>query len=801
MNTPLGLSTRSAEALQKQHGPNEVVPSKLESRLLVFRGIMLDPMGLMLLGLAVLYWILGERTDALILAGAFVPVTGVDVLLNIKAERALRALKASIQNSAKVYRDGKIKILPTRDLVPGDLLVFEEGQVLPADGKVVDSLGLGVNEAALTGESLPVEKSPGMDFFCGTSVVEGRGLGEVAIIGARTRYGRIAGLVGTAQSEQSPLQRVIHRTVKKILLFALFLAVILFFLEWSRRGAWVQSLVVALTFAMSAIPEEFPLVFTLYLSLGAYRLSKQGVLVKSLPSVETLGGVDVICTDKTGTLTEGKFRLKELVPVHSGYSRAELERAALMACESHPIDSMEQAIHEAFPDRAVDLKEWSLKWDYPFDLEKKVMSHVWEKATTVQIAMKGAVEGVLNQCALSEQEHREIKRQAEALSSKGNRLLGLALRNFSSGEGGSTGNRTQDEANLQFVGLLVFQDPVRSSVGPALVACQNAGIEIKILTGDHPLTTQAVAEKIGIKNRAHQVFRGDELSLMSEEERGRAYQEGVIFARMSPTQKYELVKALKVLGKTVAMTGDGINDAPALKLADIGICMGEGASDVARASARMVLMKSDFAGIVAAVFEGKRIFSNLKRSFSYLVSFHVPVVLLVLIPAMMGWGEFLLPVHIVFLEMIVHPVSAFAFENLPAREVSSGRELLGKPALFQSVLQGVTLSLFSLFFFRFEEPHGLTQARALGLAIVLFGNGFFVLSESWPIHNQRVRVTNLLLLSLTLGVFEWPVLSNFFHLSVLSGRSLALAFVLGALASVPSGILRAFQKKRSLIRS
>jgi len=429
------------------------------------------------------------------------------------------------------------------------------------------------------------------------------------------------------------------------------------------------------------------------------------------------------------------------------------------------------------------------------------MSHVWEKNSSSRIAMKGAIESVLNQCILSERKRQEIKDHAEALSSKGDRLLGLALRDFPLGEGGSTGNRENDEKSLIFAGFLVFQDPIRLSVTPALETCKQAGIEIKILTGDHPLTTQAVAEKIGLKNLKNFTFRGEDLSRMSEEDRVKAYQSGVIFARMSPIQKYELVKALKDLGKTVAMTGDGINDAPALKLADIGISMGEGASDVARASARMVLMKSDFAGIVAAVFEGRRIFSNLKRSFSYLISFHAPVVVLVLVPSMLGWGQFLLPVHIVFLEMIVHPVSAFAFENLPAQEVSIKRELLGRNVLVQSILQGLVLSLFSLLMFRLEEGHGLTQARALGFSIVLFGNVFFVLGASWPILSQRIAVTSLVLLGLILGVFEWPLLAEFLHLSVLSGKSLALAFVLGALAWVPFGILRTYQKKRSLFRA
>ena len=790
MASALGLSTRAAEALQKKHGPNEVVPSRLGSKFFTFKRILLDPMGLMLLGLGSVYWILGEKTDAVTLWVAYLPVTGVDVLLDLKASRALRALKASLQSFAKVYRDGKIVALPVRDLVPGDVLIFEEGQVLPADGIVIEAHGLGVNEATLTGEALPVDKKVEMGFYCGTSVLQGRGLGEVVEIGSCTRYGHLAKLVGESHAERSPLQKLIQKTVKKIFIFALFLAGGLFLLEWSRRGAWVPGLVIALTFAMSAVPEEFPLVFTLYLSLGAYRLSKRGVLVKSLPSVETLGGVDVICTDKTGTLTEGKFKLKELLPMNSKVDLAELELTALMACEQHPVDSMEQAIAQVYSHRGLEVQAWRLRWDHPFDLERKIMSHVWEKDSQCRVALKGAVESVLNQCVLTQSERTRIQTQAEALSSRGFRLLGLAGR-----EGVGTGFREQDEAGLSFLGLLVFEDPIRSSAVPALEACRKAGIEIKMVTGDHPLTAQAIGERLGMGNLEGRIFRGEDLNKMKDPDRLRAYQGGVIFARMSPTQKYELVKALQSAGKTVAMTGDGINDAPTLKSADIGISMGEDASDVARASARMILMKSDFGGIVSAVFEGRRIFANLKRSFSYLISFHIPVVLLVLIPALFGWGDFLLPVHIVLLELLVHPVSAFAFENLPLGDAPRRQELLGRSALMNSVLQGTGLSLLSLYVFKFKSQTSLPEARSIGFAMVLFGNLFFVLNEVWPELRPRVILTALGLFGMTLAVFEWPVLTNYLHLIALNGTSLGTAFALSALATVPFGILRVYQKK------
>ncbi len=787
MPDPIGLSSKEALERLKSLGPNEIVPLELSSRLQELKRILLDPMALMLLGLSGLYALLREYRDSLALLIAVLPITAVDVLLEIRAGQALRALRGAFRPVARVYRDGVIREIPTRELVPGDVVVFEEGQALPADGEAIEASALTVNEAALTGESVPVEKNAGDPFYGGTLILQGSGLGRITRTGASTRFGKIAGLVKETEGTETPLQRLVRAGVRRVFAIALALALILFFLEWARKGEWTRSLITALTFAMSAIPEEFPIVFTLYLSLGAWRLSRHGVLVKSLPSVETLGSVDVICTDKTGTLTEGRFQLIELRSLRPEVPGTEIERIALMACAIHPVDAMERAIHDRFHSQVTALLTWNLRYEFPFDRQKKLMSQVWESKSGNRacVAMKGAVEGVIRQCRGSAEEHAIVLALADHLSQQGHRLLGLASR-----EGGFTGIRDEDESGLTFLGILIFDDPIRESVSGAIEECRKAGILIKIVTGDHPSTARAVAEKLKIGHSGEDVFTGEDLLRMDGAKRIQAYRDGVIFARVLPEQKHEMVRVLKEQGRVVAMTGDGINDAPALKLADIGISMGVDATDAARSSAHMVLLKNDFGGIVHAVFEGRRIFSNLKRSFSYLISFHFPVIFLALVPALLGWGDLLLPIHIILLELVVHPVSAFTFENLAPLSMAEKEARPGVRMVLFASLSGILLSVASLAAFRMHQGSGIEAARTIALATVWFGNVFFVLVESWPSPGVRFYLTSGILTVLAFLLFRIPALAGFFHLAPASGGVLLAALVLGAASSLPSWVLR-----------
>lgn len=788
MNLKRGLSTKEAEKLLNKYGRNEVVPTTLGYGILSFLKFFKDPMGLMMLGLAVIYFLLGEKQDAYFMLIAFIPVSAIDVYLELKAEKALSALKATFQVNAKVFRDGVLKTIPIQLIVPGDLLALEEGQTIPADGIIQDASNLTFSESALTGESIPIEKKLYDLVYAGTSLLSGSGNYEVTVTGRNTKFGKIVNLLESTDVGISPLQLKVNNFVKQIIKVAFVMVLLLFCLQIFRGKSVLQSLLISLTFGMASVPEEFPLVFTLYLSLGAWRLAKSGVLVKSLPSVETLGAVNVICTDKTGTLTEGKFQLNNLISFNS-FSENESWLFAILACEPVIVDSMDKAISDKLP-MEIDKSSWNLIHDYTFEVEGKHMCHAWKHADgKTLVAMKGAVEGVLFHCRESAEFKKEIFNKTENLSSQGFRLLGLAGKYDS-----ITGEREIDEKNLTFIGLLAFSDPVRNTAKEAIAVCQREGIEVKMITGDHPFTAHAIADQLGLTHQHEALYTGADLNNFSSIEKVNAFKEGAIFSRVTPEQKYELVKALKDEGLIIAMTGDGINDAPAMKIADIGISMGENATDTARATAKMVLTNSDFYGIVHAIMEGRRIFSNLRRSFAYLISFHVPIVLLSLIPPMLNMGDIITPMQIIMLELIVHPVSAFAFENLNHESGKINTSIIDSYLAVTSILAGVLVSILGLLSFRLLTEFTLEEKRTLIFSIVLFGNIGFILLESLPKFSKRLLVIIFILVFFNIAITTIPYLAYYLHLTVLPIKWILISMLLGLSAFLPSKILRRLNK-------
>jgi Ca2+-transporting ATPase len=792
----IGLKKSDVEKIRETSGFNEITSknhSEFVEKILFIFHLFTDPMGIMLLGLGTLYWFLGEKNDAIILFVSFIPVSAVDIILEIKAKKALLLLSENLKKTAKVYRDNLIEEINIRELVPDDIIVFEEGQSLPADGIILESLDLNINEAALTGESLPIQKLSNDNFLAGTVILSGTGTGKIQKIGKATQYGKIAKLLESKERETSPLKEKINSIVKIILVIALILACLLFVFTYWRNKDWALSLIQSLTFGMAAIPEEFPLVFTLYLSLGAYRLSKHGVLIKSLPSVETLGSVDVICTDKTGTLTEGTFELEEFDITSQDKLATHAWLLALMACEVKAIDAMELAILKKAESSLQEIEKYQLTWDYPFEQKGKHMSHVWSHNQETQVmfmAMKGSVEGVLEHCLTSSSELMIINEKIKFWASKGKRILAVAGKSAH-----FSGDRIKDEVELNFIGLLIFSDPIRNSAKIAIKNAQDNEIEIKMLTGDHPLTAHAIAEELEIQHQDHLIFTGNQLSQMNPEERANSYLAGSIFTRVLPEQKYEMVDILKRNGKIVAMTGDGINDAPALKIADIGISMGKNATDVARNSAHMILLNNDFNGITEAIIEGRKVFSNLKKSFSYLISFHFPIVFFAFVPPLFNLGSILLPIHIVLMELVVHPISAFSFENLPDNNNKADRKIMTKRRLFESLLSGLLLSIGAFFLFNFYlKSNGENYARSVAMTSLLLGNIFFVINETYPIRTNRIVIIAFILLGANTAILKIDFLSRLFHLTSIGLIEFLLCLAIGFLATLPSFLLRNFKK-------
>jgi len=745
-----GLTTKEARARLASYGPNRLVARDRAAWLKEILGLLLDPMAIMLLLAAGVYLALGERRDAAVMLAALVPVIGVDVFLEARSRSALKQLARSVAPRARVVRDDREVVVDTAELVPGDLLVLTEGDFIHADGVVRSSANLAIDESSLTGESDPQVKR-GLEaavaaealsdsmFFAGSVVLAGHGTGEIVATGRATRFGEIARLVAQADATTTPLQRRVGSLVKKLAVVAAVVAVAVVALGLARGLSWGQALLGGVSIAMSAAPEEFPLVFTLFLSVGAWRLTKRGVLVRRLASVETLGSTTVICTDKTGTLTRGQFVLDELV-AWGGVSEAELLETSVLASELPPSDPMEKAIVASAAAHGVTVESVTSRWrlvrDHDFDPIGKHMSHVWAAATdptATLIVAKGAFEGILEHAKASDTERPAIEAVHAKLASQGIRVLTVARR---AAKASARAARDDDERDLTVVGFLGFRDPMRPEVPGAVQECQAAGVRIKVVTGDHALTAHAIAESAGILHRDDAIVTGDQLATASEEERRRLVVDANILSRISPAQKHAIVEILRGEGEIVAMTGDGINDAPALRRADIGVSMGQRGTDVARAAADLVLLDDNFASIVAAVAAGRKIFLDIQRAFLYLIGFHIPIIGLALLPPIVGLPLLLLPLHLVWLELIVHPVSALLFQGDPPpadlmqRAPRNPRApMLPGKAVVRSSVSGLLLTLGVLLIYAVRVGHGAEHARAIGLATLILGYQILVVVE------------------------------------------------------------------------
>jgi P-type Ca2+ transporter type 2C len=606
-----------------------------------------------------------------------------------------------------------------------------------------------VDESSLTGESQPVTKSVAGDghetgVSAGTTVLSGRALVEIVATGARTEYANIATLVAGIEEQATPLQKSVRRLVWSFATVAAVFVVGVVGIELLRGHSWARSIIAGVSLAIAALPEEFPMVYTLYLGLGAWRLARERALVRRLPGVETLGSTTVICTDKTGTITEGRLAVVAVIPLgdNDGDRRSVL-RAAVLASEPDPFDPLEKALvgsaaAEQIQASALHANEFVA--DYPFDPTDKYVTHVWRQGDgRVLVAAKGSLEGILGHCDTTPAQRQAAHDANEGLASSGMRLLAIAYRE--SAQVGRT--RDEDEAGLKLVGLVAFSDPVRAGVPEALAECRDAGIRVIMITGDHPTTAHAVAEALGLPHTddegVDRVAIGTDIDQASDAELDDILRTTNVFARTHPAHKHRLVAALRRGGEIVAMTGDGINDAPALREADIGIAMGERGTEVARSAATIVLLDDNFATIVGAVREGRRIFDQLQRAFAFLVAFHPPLLIVAFVIPLLDRPLMFFPVHLVLLELVLHPVVSVVFETdppdpdlmvRPPRPAAVG--LIG-PWLWRSVGLGVTLSVGVLTTYVVALGRvPVVQARAAGFATLLLGQLVLVFVERSP---------------------------------------------------------------------
>jgi P-type Ca2+ transporter type 2C len=749
-----GLSSAEARARLKAFGRNLPVRRRPGARLVGLARSLADPMALMLAVAGAVFFALGHHTEGLVLFAALIPVLGVDVALEMRSRNALGKLAAAIAPRAQVVRDGKPSEIPSEEIVAGDLLILSEGDIVHADGVVLSAFNLAVDESQLTGESEPQSKKSanrqagageaGEDsrVFAGSRVLSGQGRIRVTATGESTRYGLIARLVGESGFQPTPLQRKTARMVRRIAELAIGASLVVFFARLLHGTELSHAFLYAITLAMAAVGEEFVLVLTLFLAAGAFRLGRVGVLVRRIASVETLGSTTVICLDKTGTLTAGAYTLAEHAPLAGEISDPALLEAAALACEPNPTDSLERSILEHCADHGVDVRrlhgEWQLVHDYDFELAGKHMSHVWRRADGqgARIVAKGALEGILEHCVLGDGAREGVNRANAELAARGMRVLAVAGRRVDATGAGFSGVRAEDESGLELYGLLGFSDPVRPQVPAAIAECQRAGVKLKLITGDHALTAHAVADATGLFHYDDGIATGADLDRASPERLASLVRDKSIFARVRPEQKYAIVDALVRAGEVVAMTGDGVNDAPALSRANIGVSMGRRATEVARATADIVLLEDNLAGLVATVREGRCLLDNIEQAFRYVAGFKVMVAMIALAAPVMGIPVLLTPLDVVWLELIVHPVSALAFEGIEPGEDVMGRPprdparpILAGGTVWRSAASGAMLALGALAIYLLLLGRGEVYARSVAMTAVISGSLLLVWCE------------------------------------------------------------------------
>ena len=775
-----GLTSAEAAARLAAEGPNALPDAQARSLPAIALGVLREPMFLLLVAAAAIYLVLGDAGEALVLGASVLVIVVITVAQERKAERAVEALRDLSSPRALVIRGGERLRIAGRDVVRGDLLLLAEGDRVPADARLDAADGFEADESLLTGESLPVAKRAGDAVHAGTLVVKGQGRGEVLATGVRTGLGRIGVSLATLETAKTSLERETARLVKRVALVAGGFAVVVALLHVATRGSWLEALLAGLTVAMALIPEEFPVVLTVFLALGAWRISRHGVLTRRMPAIEMLGAATVLCVDKTGTLTENRMRVTDS-------PQAAIDAAAL-ACELEPFDPMDRAIVAAGSAEAQQRRaQWKLERDYGFSPGFPAMCHVWRSGEGLRVFIKGAPETVLGLCG-----RRDLRSEVDAAARKGLRLLGVA-------EAGWQGAPPDDPKRFAYrwVGFVALADPLRASVPPAVALCRRAGIRVVMITGDHPGTALEIARQAGIA--ADRALTGAEIAAMDDAALARAVKTVDVFARVLPQQKLRLVSAYKAAGEVVAMTGDGVNDAPALKSAHIGVAMGKRGTDVAREAAALVLLEDDFGSIVATVALGRRIYDNIRNAMRYIVSVHVPTAGMAFLPLVFGWPLFLFPVHVVFLEFVIDPACSVVFEAEKGGEEAMAQpprdprqRLFDAAMLGYSLLLGATLLAAVLAVYAWAVTSGRPddEARSMGFAAIIAGNLalIFVNRSQTRTTWRMLREPNPALwwiaggtLAALAAVIYVPAAARIFRFAPLEAAELAAALAAGAI--------------------
>jgi Ca2+-transporting ATPase len=708
-----------------------------------------EPMFLLLATATSIYFITGEHSNGIFMSIAIVLIASISLYLESKSKNAIQALEKLTQPKSKVIREGVLIEIPSEEIVLGDYIQIEEGTFVPADGLIIQSNDFSVNESILTGESFSVaknEKSENKEVYQGTIVASGLAICIVSAIGNKTQLGKIGKSLSSIEEEKTPLQKQIENFTKKMSLIGLVIFVIVWGINFYHSPIFLDSLIKALTIAMSIIPEEIPVAFTTFMALGAWRLMKMGIIVKHTKTVETLGSATVICTDKTGTITENKMSLaqwytlasNQISGIHSEMTpdETELLTLAMWASEPIPFDAMEIALHDAYSnlDLADERADFKLAYEYPLSGQPPMMTHIFENEKGIRvIATKGAPEAIMACSNLSENESQHIQQALKTMTQEGFRVLAVAEAKFY----GEDFPQKQQDFSFKFKGLVAFYDPPKSNIKAVFETFYKAGIDIKIITGDNAETSTTIAKQVGFKNY-DKTLSGDELMAMNDDELKQKVMETHLFTRMFPEAKLKIIKALKENNQIVAMTGDGVNDGPALKSAHIGIAMGKRGTEIAKQAANLILIDDDFAKMTEAIAMGRKIYINLKKAIQYIISIHIPIILIVFIPLSLGWiyPNIFSPVHVIFLELIMGPTCSIIYENEPMER--NLMELKPRPlsnTFFKfkeiaiSIIQGLAITLGLLLIYQYSVSNGNSEnvTRTLVFISLISSNIFMTL--------------------------------------------------------------------------
>ena len=810
-----GLTNEQVLASRVKHGSNQLVYKKENGFLEAIRSLAKEPMVILLLVASTIYFVSGDTGDGIFLACAIVLVATISLYQDSRSRNALEKLKDFTQPVCKVIRNGIVLEIKSRELVVGDSLMVEEGNSIAADGIIVHSNDFSVNESILTGESLSVYKDQSKEdnaIYLGTTVAGGLAIATISAIGNETKLGKIGKSLENIKEEKTPLELQIQNFVKKMVLAGSVVFIIVWAINYFQSRDVLDSLLKSLTLAMSILPEEIPVAFTTFMALGAWRLMKMGIVVKQMKTVETLGSATVICTDKTGTITENKMSLAKTFVLTTqaisdaenvvGDDEKEMVRLAMWASEPIPFDPMEVALHNAYTKltSADERPHYKMVHEYPLGGQPPMMTHIFEDNSGKRIiAAKGAPEALMNVSNLTAEEKQQIETAITTLATDGYRVLGVGIANFN----GHNYPATQQEFQFTFKGLVAFYDPPKKNIQSVLENFYKAGIAVKIVTGDNAATTTAIAKQVGFKGHEKSIS-GDELMKLSDRELQQVVLDTNVFTRMFPEAKLKIINALKAKSQIVAMTGDGVNDGPALKAAHIGIAMGKKGTEIAKQAASLILLEDDLSKMVDAVAIGRKIYANLKKAIQYIISIHIPIILTVFIPLALGWlyPNIFSPIHIIFLELIMGPTCSIIYENEPMEK----NLMLQKPRpltttffnwreLTTSIIQGLIITAGTLIMYQYALSQGLNESltRTMVFIVLISANVFLtlvnrsfyysILSTGKYKNNLVLIVICITLLLTGLLIYVKPI-AEFFAFESLNGFQLSIGVGIGFLSVI-----------------